>query len=53
MSVSTVTTNGSTNGVAHGQALTLDQARRYARHIILPEVGSIGSAQAARREGAA
>ena len=42
MSVSTVTTNGSTNGVAHGQALTLEQARRYARHIILPEVGSLG-----------
>ncbi len=28
--------------MAHGPALTLDQARRYARHIILPEVGSIG-----------
>jgi len=36
-------TNGtSTNGTATGAALTLDQARRYARHIILPEVGSIG-----------
>jgi molybdopterin/thiamine biosynthesis adenylyltransferase len=36
-------TNGtSTNGTASGAALTLDQARRYARHIILPEVGSIG-----------
>jgi adenylyltransferase/sulfurtransferase len=42
MSVSTVTTNGSSNGVAQGQALTLEQARRYARHIILPEVGSLG-----------
>lgn len=28
------------NGV--GAPLTLDQARRYARHIILPEVGSVG-----------
>jgi adenylyltransferase/sulfurtransferase len=45
MSIPTVTTNGSSNGVAHGQALTLDQARRYARHIILPEVGSIGQRQ--------
>ena len=33
--------NGSTNGTVKG-ALTLDQARRYARHIILPEVGPIG-----------
>jgi molybdopterin/thiamine biosynthesis adenylyltransferase len=31
-----------TNGTARGAALSLDQARRYARHIILPEVGSIG-----------
>jgi molybdopterin/thiamine biosynthesis adenylyltransferase len=30
------------NGVAHAPALSLDQARRYARHIILPEVGSAG-----------
>jgi molybdopterin/thiamine biosynthesis adenylyltransferase len=37
-----VSTNGSTNGKATGPALSLDQARRYARHIILPEVGSIG-----------
>lgn len=36
-------TNGTSNGVASpGSALSLDQARRYARHIILPEVGSIG-----------
>jgi adenylyltransferase/sulfurtransferase len=42
MSVSTVTTNGRTDGVVHSQALTLEQARRYARHIILPEVGSLG-----------
>jgi adenylyltransferase/sulfurtransferase len=36
----TVTT--ATNGTVLGPALSLDQARRYARHIILPEVGSIG-----------
>lgn len=42
MSVQTVTSNGSSNGTALGQALTLDQARRYARHIILPEVGPVG-----------
>src|SRR5690349_7887851 len=30
------------NGVVKGPALSLDQARRYARHIILPEVGPIG-----------
>ena len=35
-------TNGTTNGTVRGPALSLDQARRYARHIILPEVGSIG-----------
>src|ERR1700716_3928532 len=35
-------TNGTTNGPVRGAALSLDQARRYARHIILPEVGSIG-----------
>jgi molybdopterin/thiamine biosynthesis adenylyltransferase len=35
-------TNGATNGTVRGPALSLDQARRYARHIILPEVGSIG-----------
>ena len=35
-------TNGTTNGTARGAALSLDQARRYARHIILPEVGPIG-----------
>jgi molybdopterin/thiamine biosynthesis adenylyltransferase len=36
-------TNGtSKNGTATGAALSLEQARRYARHIILPEVGSIG-----------
>ena len=36
-------TNGTTNGSVLGPALSLDQARRYARHIILqPEVGSIG-----------
>src|SRR6516164_8163399 len=34
--------NGTTNGTVLGPALSLDQARRYARHIILPEVGSIG-----------
>jgi adenylyltransferase/sulfurtransferase len=36
------TTTTATNGTAKGAALSLDQARRYARHIILPEVGSIG-----------
>ena len=35
-------TNGTTTATTLGPALTLDQARRYARHIILPEVGSIG-----------
>jgi len=35
-------TNGTANGTVLGPALSLDQARRYARHIILPEVGSIG-----------
>ncbi|MBI2756956.1 MAG: molybdopterin-synthase adenylyltransferase MoeB [Chloroflexi bacterium] len=37
-------TNGThSNGTAPlGTALTLDQGRRYARHIILPEVGSVG-----------
>ena len=41
--MSTATLNGSApNGTALGPALRLDQARRYARHIILPEVGSIG-----------
>jgi adenylyltransferase/sulfurtransferase len=35
-------TNGTANGTAKGAALTLDQAQRYARHIILPEVGPIG-----------
>ena len=34
--------NGTVNGTVKGAALTLDQARRYARHIILPEVGSVG-----------
>jgi adenylyltransferase/sulfurtransferase len=38
-------TNGTTHGTARGAALTLDQARRYARHIILPEVGPIGQRQ--------
>src|SRR5207302_5469915 len=38
-------TNGTTNGTVRGAALTLDQARRYARHIILPEVGPIGQRQ--------
>ncbi|HYY90003.1 MAG TPA: ThiF family adenylyltransferase, partial [Chloroflexota bacterium] len=32
----------STNGTTVGAPLSLDQARRYARHIILPEVGSVG-----------
>ena len=35
-------TNGKAIGNVRGAALSLDQARRYARHIILPEVGSIG-----------
>ena len=35
-------TNGTANGTAKGAALTLDQAQRYARHIILPEVGPVG-----------
>ena len=35
-------TNGTANGTVPGPALSLDQARRYARHIILPEVGSAG-----------
>ncbi len=35
-------TNGTSNGTIKGAALTLDQARRYARHIILPEVGPVG-----------
>src|SRR5438067_3094752 len=39
------TTNGTANGTARGAALSLDQARRYARHIILPEVGPIGQRQ--------
>jgi sulfur-carrier protein adenylyltransferase/sulfurtransferase len=36
------TTTTSTNETVKGAALSLDQARRYARHIILPEVGPIG-----------
>jgi molybdopterin/thiamine biosynthesis adenylyltransferase len=39
------TANGTTNGAVKGAALSLDQARRYARHIILPEVGPIGQRQ--------
>src|ERR1700736_517611 len=39
---SVTSTNGTANGTVRGPALSLDQARRYARHIILPEVGSIG-----------
>src|ERR671927_1836022 len=39
---SVTSTNGTTNGTVKGAALSLDQARRYARHIILPEVGPIG-----------
>src|SRR5262245_61597493 len=39
------TMNGTTNGTVKGNALSLDQARRYARHIILPEVGPIGQRQ--------
>jgi adenylyltransferase/sulfurtransferase len=44
MSSSPTSPNGaSSNGhVGLGTALSLDQARRYARHIILPEVGSAG-----------
>jgi molybdopterin/thiamine biosynthesis adenylyltransferase len=38
----TPTAQTATNGTVLGPALSLDQARRYARHIILPEVGSIG-----------
>src|SRR5579859_5370615 len=46
METSSVTsTNGTANGTVRGPALSLDQARRYARHIILPEVGSIGQRQ--------
>ncbi len=37
-----ISTKGTTNGIVRGPALSLDQARRYARHLILPEVGSIG-----------
>src|ERR1051326_3068419 len=40
-----ISTNGTSNGTVRGPALTLDQARRYARHIILPEVGPIGQRQ--------
>jgi molybdopterin/thiamine biosynthesis adenylyltransferase len=36
------TSNGTSNGTTRGAALSLDQARRYARHIILPEVGPMG-----------
>jgi adenylyltransferase/sulfurtransferase len=39
---STNGTNGTANGTVLAPALSLDQARRYARHIILPEVGSAG-----------
>src|ERR1700694_1621054 len=39
---SVTSTNGTTNETVLGPALSLHQARRYARHIILPEVGSIG-----------
>lgn len=42
MSSTNGTANGTTNGGVTGAALTLDQARRYARHIILPEVGPVG-----------
>lgn len=38
--MSITATNGHSNGT--GAALGLDQARRYARHIILPEVGPVG-----------
>src|SRR5438270_2575298 len=34
--------NGTSNGTTRGAALSLEQARRYARHIILPEVGGVG-----------
>src|SRR5918912_3535764 len=37
-----VSPSPSTNGATLGAPLSLDQARRYARHIILPEVGSVG-----------
>jgi adenylyltransferase/sulfurtransferase len=40
--VTDLSNNHSTNGTTVGAPLTLDQARRYARHIILPAVGSIG-----------
>jgi molybdopterin/thiamine biosynthesis adenylyltransferase len=37
------TVNGSADGVTgQGSALSLEQARRYARHIILTEVGPVG-----------
>jgi molybdopterin/thiamine biosynthesis adenylyltransferase len=43
MSSPTPIPNGSTDGVTgHGSALSVEQARRYARHIILTEVGPIG-----------
>ncbi|MGI9147005.1 MAG: molybdopterin-synthase adenylyltransferase MoeB [Chloroflexota bacterium] len=42
MENSVTSSNGTTNGTIRGPALSLDQARRYARHLILPEVGSIG-----------
>jgi molybdopterin/thiamine biosynthesis adenylyltransferase len=43
MSSPTPIPNGSTDGVTgHGSALSVEQARRYARHIILSEVGPIG-----------
>ncbi len=43
MSSALPTDNGNANGAAHlAQPLALDQARRYARHIILPEVGPTG-----------
>ena len=42
MSSTNGTINGTSNGTTRGAALTLDQARRYARHIILPEVGPVG-----------
>ncbi len=43
MSNTPPTNNGSANGASNlAQPLALDQARRYARHIILPEVGPTG-----------
>ncbi|GAC1318892.1 MAG: hypothetical protein NVSMB2_13860 [Chloroflexota bacterium] len=45
MSSTNGTANGTSNGAVKGAALTLDQARRYARHIILPEVGPVGQRQ--------